>query len=337
MKLVNRLMLVGVCAMGMTLMACGDSGTSKGGTKDTDTTSDTTDTGTDDTTDTGDETTDTTDTGDDTPDPTDTGDDTTDTTDTGLACDYPTEFADYGSHVYSIAIVEDPGGYGCDSNGDGKVDKDDGLLNDALVGPASLLKLAGQDINGTFAASVEDGSLIFLAELAGYDGTDTEDATVSMYVGSDIEGQPDPECGIFENADANCDWYIGESSFDDNCETLVSVPGASVKGGELSAGPSPFTFTFDIAGVALPLEVQQGKILGTISGKFDIADGRICGVVPQEALIGALDAACPGTPEDPELCQYKDLVPLAITCKECSVVLELDAAEVKSLALEPVE
>ncbi len=355
MSFVSRLMLVALLAAGMTLMACGADPASSGGTKtdagtssgdsgttdaDTDATggdTETDTTGTDETTDTGTGDTDTDTTDDPTTDTT--GTDTTGGTETtgGPVCDLPTEYSDYSTHFYTLQLVVDPGNYGCDSNGDNTIDKQDGLLNDALVGPASLLKLAGQDVNATFAESVEDGSLIFLAEIAGYTGETTKDATINMYIGAPIEEQPDPACGIFEKALDSCEWLIGVSSFDDSCTPLISIPNASITDGALSAGPYPFVFTFDLGGLPLPLTVDQGKFVGDIDGKFDLTNGRICGVVPQEAIVAAMNAACPGTPDDPALCSFKDLLPLAITCKECSVVLEADGVENTSLALEPIE
>ena len=204
MRLFTRLTLAGALALGLTVAACGDDGSSSGGTATAGTTAgetteggttetattesgttegDTTEGGTTEAGTTAGETTEggTTEGGTTAGETTEGGTTEAGTTEggtTGMAnmcdpgssmdgaeCALPTEFPGDLVHMTEMSFLKDPSQYNCDANGDGAIDKNDGSLNDFLTGD---LLSAFADVNATFADSILDGTLIFLVQMEGY-------------------------------------------------------------------------------------------------------------------------------------------------------------------------
>jgi hypothetical protein len=243
----------------------------------------------------------------------------------------------------SLQIVEESANYNCDSNQDGEINDDDGTFNQFLLGAtvSNLLK-----VNPTLAESIEDGTLLFLGELANYTGEDTEEAALNMYLGSALETQPDPTCGVMDKISDMCDWNIAPTSFDGDCNPIVAIHDAKVAGGELSGGPQDFTFTFDLSGIALGLKVQQGSVNGTVSGNFTYEGGRLCGSIAKDDVTGAIKSACDSgnVPDSMQLlCGFVDTIgALITTCKKddkfggkemCTIVISMDGVPGKLAGL----
>ena len=337
MRTVQRLFIVGILVTGLTLIGCAGDDGSSGSTTDTGTTGETdaggdapgtgTDTATDTDTTTGEDTT--TATGTDTATGTNTDTDTSvpDTIDAGACQDLSSvTFGDWAVHATSV-LLADQADWICDSNNNGSID-DDGSLNTILLGNLISGVL---DVNGELSNAVADGTLISLMELTDYTGEDG-DVTAKLYVGEDIDSQPDPTCGVAENLEQVCDWYIDPDSFDENCEPLVSVA-ANVTGGALTAGPADFMFTFLLNNLALDLPVNSGRILGTIAGN-NLTNGQLCGMVTKQAINDAIDVACNVDPP-PEFCASTALLQQVLNCDPCGVILALEGIEANSIGLAP--
>ncbi len=292
----------------------GDAGTSDTGTPDAVTPDTvTTDAGTPDavTPDTG-----TPDTG--TPDTSTPDTSTPDTSQDIAACNIT--FADEVTRVNVASLPGTMADYQCDSNDDGTIDDADGELNGLLGSLSSFV-----DVNAELGASVEDGSLILLAEFAGYAGADATGVTTNLLIGSDISEQPDPTCGVGAgNLDAVCDWDVDPSSYE-NCAPVVTVPGCTVSGGELDCGPANFQFSLPLGGLSLTLDITDGRFKGGLATGAVMTDGRLCGSVPKSAITDAVDAACAVDPP-PEFCSFAGAIGLILNCGSddiCTIVLEL--------------
>lgn len=330
MRTVQRLFIVGILATSLTLIGCAGDDGSSGSTTGTGTTGEAdaggdapgTDTGTATDTDitTGEDTTTVTGTG------TLTDTSVTDTVNAGACKELSSvTFGDWAVHATSV-LLADQADWICDSNNNRSIDADDGSLNTILL---SNLISGVLDVNGELSDAVADGTLISLMELTDYTGEDG-DVTAKLYVGEDIDSQPDPTCGMAENLEQVCDWHIDPDSFDENCEPLVSVA-ANVTGGVLTAGPADFTFTFLLSDLAFDLSLNSSRILGTIEGN-NLTNGQLCGMVTKQVISDAIDTAC-NVAQPPALCASAALLPQVLTCDPCGVVLALEGIEASSIGL----
>jgi hypothetical protein len=244
------------------------------------------------------------------------------------ACEY--DFSALGSHFYEVLMLTDPAQYQCDANNDGKVNDQDGALNQVLSGGlvASFL-----NVNQQLADAVKKGSLIFLMELAAYAGGNATGVTTHLFLGAPIEDQPDPTCGVESNPQGVCDWLVDPNSFGPNCDPRVTIPGCTVSGGALACGPADFMFTLVISGAQLDLPVNDGRLKGNLSGSgVNVADGRLCGEVPKQAIKDALDAACAKDPTQ-TFCSVVGFLDFVITCDPCSLVVGLEGKQITSMGM----
>ena len=234
----------------------------------------------------------------------------------------------YATHIIELTVPSDSGQYDCDANNDGLVTDADGDIN-GLLGMAGGL---GFDVNAQIADAVASGSLVLLAELLGYTGGDEEGLTINMYVGEDTLS----ECSDLADDGTTCDWYVDPSSFDDDGEPIVSVPGASVSGDYMEAGPTQFGFTLPLGELTLDLIIENGRITGDLDGQFDLTNGRLCGQIEKSVLQQALNEACVSNPEQ-QICSFKDLIVGLLSCPSvggtqmCTLVAHLEGVEAASL------
>ncbi|MCB9785111.1 MAG: hypothetical protein H6744_00330 [Deltaproteobacteria bacterium] len=234
----------------------------------------------------------------------------------------------YLSHVTGLELLADDKEFHCDANADGKINADDGNINDLLGTLASF----GVDANAEIAATVSEGTLILLLDLLGFDGMPTSTAVLDLLIGADIETQPDPTCGVGGKLEAACDWVTSDSSYDELGMPLVSVPVSAVGDGKLVAGPAKISFTIPLTdGLDLDLQIQNGRVLGDISGAFDVTNGRICGQVPKQSIKDALNASCAG-PNAPSFCSFIGALDFILTCQQCSVVIAFESVEALSIS-----
>jgi hypothetical protein len=234
----------------------------------------------------------------------------------------------YYSHVTAVELLENAADYACDGNNDGKIDAKDGDIN-GLIG---TLASFGVDANAELTATVEEGSLVLLLELLGFDGTATSNATLDLLIGADMDEQPDPTCGIGGKLEASCDWVASDSSYDEFGVPKVTVSGTKAGNGKLTAGPANIGFAVPITdGLVLDLDIQNGTIKGDMSGKFSVTNGRICGSVPKQSIKDGLTAACEG-PDAPSFCSAIGLLDLILTCTQCSVVIAFESSEALSVS-----
>lgn len=237
--------------------------------------------------------------------------------------------AGYYSHVIAVELPEKAADYACDGNNDGKIDAADGDINGLLGTLAGF----GVDANAELTKTVEKGSLVLLLKILGFDGTATTNAKLELLIGDDMEVQPDPTCGVGANLEASCDWVASDSSYDASGVPKVSVSGAKVGSGKLSAGPASIGFAVPITdGLVLDLDIQNGTIKGDMTGKFDITNGRICGSVPKQSIKDGLTAAC-AEPDPPSFCDFIGVLDFVLTCEpNCSVVIAFESAEALSVS-----
>jgi len=247
----------------------------------------------------------------------------------------PPPFSDgpWVTHVISVHLPPDVTSSACDANGDGVVNEADGQVN-ALIGIAQGL---GQDLNASIMANIVDGSTVLLAELAGYLGGEQSGFDVHMFVGDVL----DADCYDYNDDGTHCPYQIDPKSYGDDGELVVQIPSASVKGNELSGGPTDFQFPLQLGDIDLNVTILKGRMLGEIEGQFDLVNGRLCGMIGKDNLQSALDTACSTGGADPQLCDVKDVVVALLDCAAspdpnlCSLVIELEGVEAASLAPAP--
>ena len=294
-----------------------DGGTTTGGTTDAGTTGGTTDAGT---------TGGTTDAG------------TTGGT-TGPACETPpTVFSEQVSHLVALTLLQPDGSTGaldCDANNDGKVDAADASFNDFLLNNALASSLK---VNEQFKTNVEDGSLIFLLEAMGWDGgAAANDVTINLYAGADLDKQSDPTCGQGAKLNEPCSWLVDADSFDAQCKPLVSFTGAKVDAGVASGGPTDITFTFNLAGASLGLNLKTAAFKANVTAGFDATSGRICGSVGKQEIIDALKTACEGD-NAPSFCSLViPALPILqgqIACDPCTLTVGFESKTGKITGVE---
>ena len=269
-----------------------------------------------------------------------TGDDGGGGTTTGVVdnCKDTEKYSKSTGHIVKLFAPNAAEDYKCDSNGDKTVDKADGSLNDFLVGPliSGFIK-----VNDTLKESVDKGTLNFLLDLHCYEaGKDGTNIRTDLLVGKDKDKQVDPTCSDLDGK-TMCEYYVDPKSYDNQGKALLSVPNSTVTAGHLSGGPGDFSFSFPISdGLAIALEVKEGRFEADVSGSVAATNGRICGKVSKQQLLDGLKAAC-DSPTAPSFCgTVKPLLGTLgglIKCDGdvCTVVLGYDAVPTKGLKDAP--
>lgn len=239
-------------------------------------------------------------------DGTDVGPDTT-----GLPCP-PT----VGSNVTRIDSISVPASPGCDANGDGVVNEDDGELND-------LIQLLAASVVENSAEAVADGTLIVAVEYAG--GAGGTPFVANFLDGVPLSGQPAASC-ITGTAGLDCDLTIDSASYDGQCSALSTVPDCVTGIQGLECGTGDVVFPIALGGMVVHLPLSSATLTGTIGLGSSLTDGRLCGEVLKTDFLDAIDASC-DVPDPISFCTTTGLLGSLLSCGSddlCTVTLSLN-------------
>jgi len=186
-------------------------------------------------------------------------------------------------------------GDGIDVDGDPKTCAPAANCSGGIDNAAALL--AGF-INKPIIASVDDGTLTFVAELAGYVGEGIP-FTLNLYYAEMAKESKDAGCKPHAEV---CKWLIGQSALTAQCKPKFSFASAMVKNGKLEAGTKDTVFAMDASMIGAKnatLYVKGARILGEVTfvagtNEVKAVQGILGGAVPQTAIvdiIGSLDAS----------------------------------------------
>ncbi|GMV44397.1 MAG: hypothetical protein AMXMBFR64_61130 [Myxococcales bacterium] len=201
------------------------------------------------------------------------------------ACVCQPEFSDTVSKISALAIGKDgKPGQGLDVDANAATCAPSGQCADGID---NSLSVVASFANNALGDAVTKGSILLLLEHADVktDGTpyDIHFFTAKTATeGCDFQTQ-------------SCPYTVSASAFDDDCNALISFPGATIKGGVLTAGGPGTSFPFEIPISGLPLQITiysariQAEVTltdGTITG----LQGIIGGAVPKEDIKAAVSA-----------------------------------------------
>ena len=166
----------------------------------------------------------------------------------------------------------------------------DGNIDNALgVGIAGFQQLEG--INASIKGNIEDGSLDLVLEPDGLEALDNDDAfTTNFYVGAH-----DGEFTTF--APSANPVLINPASFDEGAQPQAYLPGASVTGGALVAGPGSVEIQVVLFDAPLSLTISQARIEADVDAAnsaldatgVSLASGKLGGVVKKSDIFNAFN------------------------------------------------
>lgn len=215
---------------------------------------------------------------------------------------YATDNAKSVSYVKSLVIPEngDEGPTCCDKF-DGSLYPDEEFDN-GLAYLAPLIEGQLKDENGNpqklsdlLTDQIASGTVTILWDHIQLDGADDADGFVlAGLLGAFAEGTTFDGAGGTKNASTGAgEFLINASSFKAGTgEPIISFDPVSMSGGDMQAGPGPFTLNLPILGFDLSLQVSETRITGeaTISAEgVTYANGTLSGYVKIADIFGALN------------------------------------------------
>lgn len=209
-------------------------------------------------------------------------------------CVVPDTFTEPTFRAYTFQIGTDgnPGsGLDLDSNPSTCSPQSNPEIPDAQCsgGVENALWALGLLANDYLTSDIDAGQLNILVELPGY----TDDGcvfTMNYFRGTRVPADP-PQCP----EETVCDYTIYLDSFTDDCRAVSLIPGATVTGTHLSAGPSPdvYYLTLVVVGLDLVIPVHDARFEGEVipgSSGPDGFSGIIGGYVSKSEFLAVLEA-----------------------------------------------
>ena len=164
--------------------------------------------------------------------------------------------------------------------------------------------------------------------MADYTGEDTEDGTINFYLGDPANSTFPGTCDDTQGDGTVCDVSVDPLSFGADCKPKVTLPGASISGGKVDAGPQTFSFALPLGDLTLDLEINNGRFFGDIDAGFNLSNSRLCGQVDKGTITDAIDKACENPTEGTAgLCGAKALISGLLSCDPCTLSLTFDGTE----------
>ena len=157
------------------------------------------------------------------------------------------------------------------------------------------------DLDATLAEQLAEDSLLLIGDMQSYDGTPDTTFWTNMYLGEapldncvDIDVTTDGDGAVVSTASNGtmCNFSIDPASFDPGGCPIIALPSTVTADGKFTAGPGDFNFSLPLGALNLDLLIQAGRFAGDLSGKGNIANGVLCGVVTKDTLVGAIEAYC---------------------------------------------
>ena len=215
---------------------------------------------------------------------------------------YATENAKSISYVKSLVIPEngDEGPTCCDKF-EGSLYPDEEFDN-GLAYLAPLIEGQLKDENGNpqklsdlLSDQIASGTVTILWDHIQLDGADDADGFIlAGLLGAFAEGTTFDGAGGTKNASTGAgEFLINASSFKAGTgDPIIAFNPVSMSGGNMQAGPGPFTLNLPILGFDLSLQVSETRITGeaTISAEgVTYANGTLSGYVKIADIFGALN------------------------------------------------
>ena len=169
------------------------------------------------------------------------------------------------------------------------------------------------DINAQLEQGVNSGSIILIAELAGYN-PNALPFSVNMYIGDAV--MPKNQCNFQTQT---CDYQVeGDAINWNTCMPMVTFDNAKVVNNVLTAGGLGYMFDFVLpffSGQPLLMPLYNARIQATVqlaNGQMKLIDGVIAGAVKKEILVDAVeDLPDQGLPVSKDM--IKNLLNMLIT------------------------
>lgn len=158
-------------------------------------------------------------------------------------------------------------------------------IDNAFAGVANLA-------NPYIVEAIQDGDLALLFQHA---NIVTDNSTPYTFNG--WTGDPEVEGCAFMTS--TCSFLVDDSMFDEECNPMVFLGGATTDGTNFRAGGVGSNFLFEIPlleGVPLTLELYNATVEGTMTmsgGRITSMSGILAGAVPKAVIQAALEAVPP--------------------------------------------
>lgn len=159
-------------------------------------------------------------------------------------------------------------------------------------GVDNSLSMFGDLAGDALQKAVTDGQVILIFEHRDFSPSG-QPYSLAFYIGE----AADPDCDLQTQT---CPYLVKADSFDDQCNSIISLDNASVAGTWLSAGGPGYNFPLPLPlseGVILDLTLYNAQVAATLvyeDGLPASMDGILAGAVPKQTLLDALNAV----PED---------------------------------------
>ncbi len=182
-------------------------------------------------------------------------------------------------------------GQGIDVDGNPKTCAPESNCADGIDNSAAVL--AGF-LNTPLINGVNEGTLTFVAEFAGYVGEGVP-FTLNLYYAEMAQESKQANCKL--NGDV-CKWQVGQSALTAQCKPKFSFSDATVKDGKVTAGTKDTVFAMDadlLGAKDATLYVKGARIHGTVEFAADkktivSLQGVLGGAVPQTAVLDMVNA-----------------------------------------------
>lgn len=182
-------------------------------------------------------------------------------------------------------------GQGIDVDGDPKTCAPESNCGDGVDNSAAVL--AGF-LNTPLVNGVNEGTLTFVAEFAGYAGEGVP-FTLNLYYAEMTKESKAAGCKL--NSEV-CSWQVGQSALSAQCKPKFSFSDATVKEGKLTAGTKNTVFAMDadlLGAKDATLYVKGARIQGAVEFAADKKtivgiQGVLGGAVPQTAVIDMVNS-----------------------------------------------